>query len=94
MRFCASPGRSAYDMAAIMFRGWDAETNNSPEVRHCSCRRRSRVVCALMRMCARQCYRDDAVLAHHMQHDTTEQYIQARWRTHAALQCATRLAPR
>lgn len=49
---------SAYDMAAICFRGWDCETNFPAE-----------------------CYRDDAVLAWHMQHDTTEAYVQVRVRS-------------
>lgn len=45
--------RSAYDLAAIMFRGWDCETNFPPET-----------------------YRDDEAMAWHMQHDSTEQYVQ------------------
>ena len=93
--------RSAYDMAAILLRGWDAETNNSVEVR-CGCARAlvpercsSDALTKVRR--TSQCYRDDAVMAYHMQNDTTEQYVQVRaprrtesWRLGTSLRCALR----
>ena len=45
----------------------------------------------LRRAAASQCYRDDAVMAFHMQHDTTEAYIQ--WLRRGGKELATPATP-